>query len=53
MVEVVPNYRDVCIFYNPLVVSIKQLRVEINRFLKEGLSLSKKSEVKNVIEVPE
>lgn len=53
MVEVVPNYRDVCIFYNPLVVSIKQLRVEINRFLKEGLSLSKESEVKNVIEVPE
>jgi len=35
------------------VVPIKQLRVEINRFLKEDLSLSKGSEVKNVIEVPE
>ena len=52
IVEVIPSYRDVCIFYNPLVVSIKQLRVEINRFLKEDLSLSKGSEVKNVIEVP-
>lgn len=52
MVEVMLSYRDVCIFYNPLVISIKQLRAEINKFLKEGLSLSKESEVKNVIEVP-
>ena len=35
------------------VEPIKQLRVEINRFLKESLPLIKGSEVKNAIEVPE
>ena len=36
IVEVVTSYRDVFIFYNPLVISVKQIRVEIDRFLKES-----------------
>jgi len=52
IVELVPSYRDVCIFYNPLVISIKQIKVELGRFLKESLSLNEESEIKNVIEVP-
>jgi len=52
IVELLPSYRDVCIFYNPLTISIKQIKVEVDRFLKESLSLNEENEVKNVIEVP-
>jgi len=52
IVELVPSYRDVCIFYNPLVTTIRQIKEEVNKYLKEGFSLNEENETKKIIEVP-
>jgi len=52
IVELVPSYRDICIFYNPLVTSITQIKLEVDKFLQENFSLNQKSEIKNIIEIP-
>lgn len=52
IIELVPSYRDFCIFYNPLAISIKQIREKIDKILKEGLLGNNENRLKNIIEVP-
>jgi len=52
IIELVPSYRDVCVFYDPLETTFKQITENINQLLKEELLPSKKERIKNIIEIP-
>jgi inhibitor of KinA len=53
IIEIVPTYRDICIFYDPLVTSFNQIKEKVNKYIEEGFSLDEGSEErKNIIEIP-
>jgi len=52
VIELVPSYRDVCIFYDPLKTTFKNISEKVSQLLKEGISPGKGNRTRNVIEVP-
>ncbi len=52
VIEVVPTYRDICIFYNPLITTHEQIKKKVVEYSKDRLYFIESKQSKKIINIP-